>query len=281
MTKLPAFQFYPGDWRKDPAVQSLDYECRGVWIELLCLMHESSERGKIVIHNRAATDDEIARMLGLSPEIAKQILSKLEANGVAKRCPNTGALMNARMVRDQEIRDAKVEAGRAGGLAKAKQTPSKPPSKPPSKSQANRGSSVSSSVSSSSTTTSTTVPRKSSASGSVTDVDTIVEALNTIRVEAGLQQLRGGDKAGRRYVSARLREYGLDLVLQVTRWAPQDPWIQEGPRFALAPLYSPKSFPLLLDRMENHGTNGVGPGGLTAADRRLLGHRERLEGVEL
>lgn len=277
MTKLPAFQFYPGDWRKDPAVQSLDYECRGVWIELLCLMHESSERGKIVIHNRAATDDEIARMLGLSPEIAKQILSKLEANGVAKRCPNTGALMNARMVRDQEIRDAKVEAGRAGGLAKAKQTPSKPPSK----SQANRGSSVSSSVSSSSTTTSTTVPRKSSASGSVTDVDTIVEALNTIRVEAGLQQLRGGDKAGRRYVSARLREYGLDLVLQVTRWAPQDPWIQEGPRFALAPLYSPKSFPLLLDRMENHGTNGVGPGGLTAADRRLLGHRERLEGVEL
>ena len=32
--KIPAFQFYPADWRKDPGVQSLSYNDRGIWIEI-------------------------------------------------------------------------------------------------------------------------------------------------------------------------------------------------------------------------------------------------------
>ena len=49
--KLPAFLFYPGDWRKDPGVQSMDYEERGVWHELLCIMHESENRGMLTLGN--------------------------------------------------------------------------------------------------------------------------------------------------------------------------------------------------------------------------------------
>lgn len=33
--KLPSIQWYPGDWRKDPGVQALDYESRGIYLELL------------------------------------------------------------------------------------------------------------------------------------------------------------------------------------------------------------------------------------------------------
>jgi hypothetical protein len=138
--KLPAFQFYPGDWRKDPAVQSLDYETRGVWIELLCLMHESEQRGKLMLAGRAMTDVEISRLLGISVERAKQNLSKLEANGVANREQETGALVCRRMVRDEDLRQARSTAGRKGGKQKPKQTRSK--------TQAKRGSSVSSSSSS-------------------------------------------------------------------------------------------------------------------------------------
>lgn len=43
--KMPAFQFYPADWRKDPGIQALDRHDRSVWFDMLCIMHESDERG--------------------------------------------------------------------------------------------------------------------------------------------------------------------------------------------------------------------------------------------
>ncbi|GAA3973832.1 hypothetical protein [Hymenobacter antarcticus] len=39
--KLPAIQFYPGDWHKDQGVQALDLAQRGAWFELLLMMHDS------------------------------------------------------------------------------------------------------------------------------------------------------------------------------------------------------------------------------------------------
>ncbi|WBO85238.1 PD-(D/E)XK nuclease-like domain-containing protein [Hymenobacter yonginensis] len=43
--KLPAIQFYPGDWHKDQGVQALDLAQRGAWFKLLLMMHDSDERG--------------------------------------------------------------------------------------------------------------------------------------------------------------------------------------------------------------------------------------------
>lgn len=139
--KLPAFQFYPGDWRKDLAVQSLDYESRGVWHELLCFMHESEERGRLVFPDGSPMDDEaIAQMVGIPEAKWKQIRSKLVSRKVAGE-DEDGTLYNRRMCREEAIRQAKRDAGRKGGKSKAnaKQTPSKR--------QANRGSSSSSSSS--------------------------------------------------------------------------------------------------------------------------------------
>ena len=113
---LPAFQFYPGDWRKDPGIQALDYESRGVWFEMLLLMHESEDRGKLMLNGKAMPDKALSQILGLSEAETKQIVSKLEAYGVASRDPETGALMNRRMVRDEATRRARAEAGRKGGL---------------------------------------------------------------------------------------------------------------------------------------------------------------------
>ena len=50
--KVPSIQFYPADWRKDPGVQALTYEERGIWIEILFLMHESEERGKLTLNGK-------------------------------------------------------------------------------------------------------------------------------------------------------------------------------------------------------------------------------------
>ena len=115
--KLPAIQWYVGDWRKDPGVQALDYEHRGVWFEILMLMWESEFRGKLLLNGGPMPDEALARLLGLPLDKTKQILSKLLAYGVADREADTEALYCRRMVRDELERRQKVEAGRLGGQA--------------------------------------------------------------------------------------------------------------------------------------------------------------------
>lgn len=115
MGKMPAFQFYPGDWRKDVGVQSLDYFDRGVWHEMLCLMHESERRGVLVLNGHAMTGEMLARLLGLDKQILTTTLTTLLTSGVASREAETGALMCRRMVRDEKLREIRAEAGKKGG----------------------------------------------------------------------------------------------------------------------------------------------------------------------
>ncbi len=125
MSKLPAIQFYPGDWRKDPGVQALDYYERGVWFEILCILWESEQRGKLLLNGKKMPIEGLARLLGLETEKCKQILTKLVDYGVAKIEPETGIIYNARMVRDEAIRRKRKEAGKKGGnpnLLKQKST---------------------------------------------------------------------------------------------------------------------------------------------------------------
>jgi hypothetical protein len=113
--KLPALQWYPGDWRKDVGVQSLTYHARGVWFEMLMLMHESERRGMLILNGRAMSDEELGRLLGLDNQTLNETLTILLGSGVAARDEQTGAFMCRRMVRDEEIRQVRSEAGKLGG----------------------------------------------------------------------------------------------------------------------------------------------------------------------
>lgn len=115
MNKLPAFQFYPGDWRKDTGVQSLDFFTRGVWFEILCLMHESERRGILTLNGKAMPEDALARLLGLDKQILTTTLTTLLTHGVASLEDETGALMCRRMVRDENLRQVRKNAGKMGG----------------------------------------------------------------------------------------------------------------------------------------------------------------------
>lgn len=115
MGKLPAFQFYPGDWRKDMGVQALNYFDRGVWHEMICLMHESERRGVLVLNGNAMTDDMLAQILGLDKQILTTTLTTLLTTGVASRESETGAIMCRRMVRDEKLHQIRASSGILGG----------------------------------------------------------------------------------------------------------------------------------------------------------------------
>lgn len=118
--KLPAFQFYPADWRKDPGVQALSYHDRGVWFEILCLMHESEQRGKLTLNGRPMPEDALARLLGLDKQNLTKVISILLEYGVARRDPVSGVIYNKRMVEDEKLRQIRAEIGQKGGQERVK-----------------------------------------------------------------------------------------------------------------------------------------------------------------
>lgn len=123
--KLPALQFYPGDWKRDAGVQSLSIHDRGVWFECLLLMHDSAERGVLLINGKPPTVAALARILGLSAEELTESLKAIEAAGVSS-LREDGAIFSRRMVRDEEIRLKRVKAGLKGGNPNLlKQNPTK------------------------------------------------------------------------------------------------------------------------------------------------------------
>ena len=116
--RAPAFQFYTGDWRKDAEVQSLDHEHKGVWIDLIVIMWDTAERGRLVLRDGSPMPDlAIARNLGIPEADWKQKRSTLLASGTASE-DESGVFYCRRMTRDEVARGQKVEAGRKSGLVK-------------------------------------------------------------------------------------------------------------------------------------------------------------------
>jgi hypothetical protein len=126
MSKQPYIPFYTGDWLKDANVQSLDYFEQGVWMKLLCFMHQSEKRGKLSLNGKPMNVRNISKLLGLDIEKTEYCIGELLDSGTMS-VDNEGFYVCRRMVKEQELSEVRKEAGKLG--AKAKQNLSKPSAK--------------------------------------------------------------------------------------------------------------------------------------------------------
>ena len=113
MRQAPAFQFYPADWRKDPGLRACSMAARGLWIELMCIAHESDEYGVLALNGRAMSPEQIARLVGESIKATVTLLKELEEAGVFSR-DDKGAIYSRRMRADEQTRVARIKGGAAG-----------------------------------------------------------------------------------------------------------------------------------------------------------------------
>lgn len=111
--KRPAFQFYPADWRRDAALQSCSIAARGMWIELMCVMHDCEPYGVLSINGKPMTASQVARLVGESEKLVDKLIGELEAAGVCSRDAE-GRLFSRRMVKDEGVREARAAGGAAG-----------------------------------------------------------------------------------------------------------------------------------------------------------------------
>lgn len=109
--KLPASQFYWADWLRDPAVRASSLESRGLWIDMLAIMHAGTPRGTLTVSGKGIAPDTLARMVGISLAKCRRLLAELESNGVYSTS-DAGVIYSRRMVRDEELRQKRGECGK-------------------------------------------------------------------------------------------------------------------------------------------------------------------------
>ncbi len=98
----PWFKFFPADWRGEATLRACSLAARGLWMEMLCLMHEAEPRGHLLLNGRPVTDAQLAAIAGVPLEIAQACLGELESAGTFSRT-RAGVIYSRRMRADTAL----------------------------------------------------------------------------------------------------------------------------------------------------------------------------------
>jgi hypothetical protein len=103
-------KFYPSDWRGDPKLRMCSLAARGLWADMLALMHEATPYGHLLINGKAPDAKQLAMLVGARAGEVQFLVNELDAAGVFSR-NDAGIIYSRRMQRDA----AKAERDRANG----------------------------------------------------------------------------------------------------------------------------------------------------------------------
>lgn len=112
--KRPSFQFYPADWLRDTALRTCSIGARGLWIDMICFMHEGNPYGHLKVGNKVIQTSNLASMVGASVEDVSAWLEELRLAGVYDTIED-GTIISRRMIRDENLRNIRAESGKLGG----------------------------------------------------------------------------------------------------------------------------------------------------------------------
>lgn len=142
--KRPSFQFYPGDWQSDLKLRRCSPAARGVWVDILCAMHDSDDGygllrwplreiartvGAAMAHVNELVDKGVLR--GSDAEIAEPFVyvprsGRKDGAPVTLIAAQPGPLWySKRLVKDEHVRTIRGESTRFGDDGKPSPKPPK------------------------------------------------------------------------------------------------------------------------------------------------------------
>lgn len=99
----------------DDRLRLVSLAARGLWMDCLCLMHQSPARGYLLsAAGGPLAPPQLARAVGESVDTVAALLAELESAGVFSR-DERGVIVCRRMVRDEGFRAKCSDAGKKGG----------------------------------------------------------------------------------------------------------------------------------------------------------------------
>jgi hypothetical protein len=123
----PWMKFYPSDWRADPALRMCSIGARGLWMEMLCIMHEA--HGYLKVNDKELLPRQLAALAGCSADDVTAYLLELSDAGVFSR-DEAGVIYSRRMRKDIQRAEEDKANGRKGGNPRLKGGVN-PPDNPP------------------------------------------------------------------------------------------------------------------------------------------------------
>jgi len=143
--KRPSFQFYPGDWQRNANLRRCSPSARGVWVDVMCLLHDSDEYGVLRWPLKEIAQASGASMAHVRELVDKSVLKGIDPKGAfpgftytprSGRRDGTPVLLipeqtgpiwfSSRMVKDEYVRTIRGESTRFGeGDGEASKTPPK------------------------------------------------------------------------------------------------------------------------------------------------------------
>jgi hypothetical protein len=114
LPKEPWSKFYWSDWRGDPKLRMCGFGARGLWMDMLSIMHEAEPRGHLLIAGVAPTPRQIASVTGGTVNEITKLQNELEAANVFSRTAH-GVIFSRRMVKETARRKVNRKNGKGGG----------------------------------------------------------------------------------------------------------------------------------------------------------------------
>jgi uncharacterized protein YdaU (DUF1376 family) len=101
--KQPGFYLYTGDWKKDTALSLCSTSTRGIWIDLLCAMHDAGSVGRL-----SGTIEQLSVLARCSPTEMSTALSEITSTQAASVAHHNGivTVINRRMDREAKARES-------------------------------------------------------------------------------------------------------------------------------------------------------------------------------
>ncbi|MFS8366491.1 winged helix-turn-helix domain-containing protein [Acetobacter oryzifermentans] len=115
-------KFWWQDHERDPALRLCSLAAQGLWMRLLCLMHEAEPYGHLCVNGKPLHPRQIAQMVGVSPQQVRRYMAELQDAGVYATTAE-GVPYSRRLVRDRAASDAGAAWGRTGGNPQLKAEP--------------------------------------------------------------------------------------------------------------------------------------------------------------
>lgn len=132
--KRPSFQFYTQDWGDDPGLQMCSLEARGLWIEMMRLMHKGEPYGHLQLNGSEKVGVESLSQYVRAPlPNVSRALQELEKHHVFSKS-DAGIIFSRRMVRDEEQRRQANKRLKKHRVTKKKRNADETPMKRPSSS---------------------------------------------------------------------------------------------------------------------------------------------------
>lgn len=110
----PWMKFYPQDWRADERLRLCSLAARGLWVEMMAIMHRATPYGHLLIGGISPTPAQLATQVGADARSVEAAYAELERAGVFSKDEGE-VIFSRRMVRDNQKAETARANGRTGG----------------------------------------------------------------------------------------------------------------------------------------------------------------------